>query len=591
MKKNFWRLIAALLAATTILSCAVSCGKGETPDTTETTTAADVETTTAVTEPAAEPGAPVKLAGEPVELTADFVLVCADNQNDAILILANTLKTKIKAKTGLSLSMGYISSPKEKEIVLGHHADRAACDPAYAAIGGSDYIVHTEGTKIVLGAWNKENMSAAADMLLEKALVKEGDRWMIYPYAVKAIGSVSVGTDLSQYRIVYSQGAGDYLKKTVVPHLQQELKERFGVDVPAVSDAEAPQEHEIVLGDTNRNTDTIQGYLNDGKKLTAYGHAIVPDGTRIYLLSKSDFALYGASTTLCEQATPEIGPDVFCLASEPWFSPAPDTNDAVELAAGADIRVMSYNILHPSWSNVVSNVPVTGRDMNVANILMYYMPDVVGLQEVNGSWHAALGDLLVETGMYAPACQKNNAKSYNMTTFLYNTQTVKLVEEYVLDLDKNSEIRVFSVAVFEKLSDGKRFVVTNTHPAPTGQAENYKRNFADMMRISAEQMEKYKDLPVIQTGDFNTKEQAAMYKTYLDTTGLKDAKYEADVLVRDYCTFSGWPNVAPKKGNANCIDHIFVNGKTDVKLFNVVIDHDVRNTSDHIPIYADIVLK
>lgn len=591
MKKNFWRLIAALLAATAILSCAVSCGKTETPDTTETTTAADVETTTAVTEPAAEPGAPVKLAGEPVELTADFVLVCADNQNDAILILANTLKTKIKAKTGLSLSMGYISSPKEKEIVLGHHADRAACDPAYAAIGGSDYIVHTEGTKIVLGAWNKENMSAAADMLLEKALVKEGDRWMIYPYAVKAIGSVSVGTDLSQYRIVYSQGAGDYLKKTVVPHLQQELKERFGVDVPAVSDAEAPQEHEIVLGDTNRNTDTIQGYLNDGKKLTAYGHAIVPDGTRIYLLSKSEFALYGASTTLCKQATPEIGPDVFCLTSEPWFSPAPDTDDVAELAAGADIRVMSYNILHPSWSNVVSNVPVTGRDMNVANILMYYMPDVVGLQEVNGSWHSALGDLLVETGMYAPACQKNNAKSYNMTTFLYNTQTVKLVEEYVLDLDKNSEIRVFSVAVFEKLSDGKRFVVTNTHPAPTGQAENYKRNFADMMRISAEQMEKYKDLPVIQTGDFNTKEQASMYKTYLDTTGLKDAKYEADVLVRDYCTFSGWPNVAPKKGNANCIDHIFVNGKTDVKLFNVVIDHDVRNTSDHIPIYADIALN
>jgi endonuclease/exonuclease/phosphatase family metal-dependent hydrolase len=178
-----------------------------------------------------------------------------------------------------------------------------------------------------------------------------------------------------------------------------------------------------------------------------------------------------------------------------------------------------------------------------------------------------------------------------MTTFLYNTQTVKLVEEYVIDLDKNSEIRVFSVAIFEKLSDGKRFIVTNTHPAPTGQAENYARNFADMMRISTEQMEKYKDIPVIQTGDFNTKEQSSMYKNYLAATNLKDAKYEADVLVRDYCTFSGWPNVAPKKGNANCIDHIFVNSKVEVKLFNVVIDHNVRNTSDHIPIYADIALN
>ena len=81
-----------------------------------------------------------------------------------------------------------------------------------------------------------------------------------------------------------------------------------------------------------------------------------------------------------------------------------------------------------------------------------------------------------------------------------------------------------------------------------------------------------------------------MYKTFMDTAGVKDAKYEADTLVRDYCTYSGWQK-APKAGNASCIDHIFVNDKTDVKLFNVVIDHDVPNTSDHIPIYADIALK
>ena len=177
-----------------------------------------------------------------------------------------------------------------------------------------------------------------------------------------------------------------------------------------------------------------------------------------------------------------------------------------------------------------------------------------------------------------------------MTTFLYNTQTVKLVEEYVIDLDTNSDIRVFSVAIFETLSDGKRFVVTNTHPAPPGQAENYARHFADLMRIAPEQMEKYKDIPVIQTGDFNTEEQSPIYKQYLEATNLKDAKYEADVLVRDYCTYSGWQE-APKPGNSYCIDHIFVNDKTDVKLFNVVIDHDVPNTSDHIPIYADITLK
>ena len=148
-----------------------------------------------------------------------------------------------------------------------------------------------------------------------------------------------------------------------------------------------------------------------------------------------------------------------------------------------------------------------------------------------------------------------------------------------------------SVAVFEKLSDGKRFIVTNTHPAPTGQAANYERNFADLMRIAGAELEKYKDLPVIMTGDFNTKEQASMYTEFMKTVGVKDAKYDAEVLVRDYCTFSGWPDVAPKKGNASCIDHIFINANADAKLFNVVIDHNVEDTSDHIPIYADIDLK
>ena len=579
--------LSAVLAACMMFGSLFSCGKAE--GTSDQTTVSDVagESTSAQVETIVEPGTPVKLGGEPIELTSDFVIVCADNQNDALLMLANSLKTKIKVKTGILLSMGYAGTVKDKEIVLGHGNTRAICDSAYNTIGGSDYVVYTEGTSMVLGAWTKVDLDAAAELFLEQALVQDGDRWLIYPYIVRSGSGVSMGTDLSQYRIVYPEGAGDYLKKTVVPHLQEELKKYYNVDVPAVSDTEAPIDCEIVLGDTNRSTDAIRAYLNDGKKLTAYGHAIVPDGSRVYLLSKSEFSLYNASTTLCEQAMPEIGPDVFCLRAEPWFSPAPDTDDVVELAEGADIRVMSYNILNPDWGG---NAIGLGRDKQAANIILYYLPDVIGVQETCGTWHKALQKYLVDTGMYAFACQKNNAKSYNMTTLMYNTQTVKLIEEYVIDLDKNSDIRVFSVAVFEKLSDGKRFVVTNTHPAPTGQAENYARNFADLMRIAADELAKHKDLPVIMTGDFNTKEQSAMYTNFMSAAGVKDAKYEADVLVRNYCTYSGWQK-APIKGNASCIDHIFVNDKTDVKLFNVVIDHDVANTSDHIPIYADIALN
>ena len=42
-----------------------------------------------------------RIVTDPIELTSDFVLVCADTQNDAILMLDNTLKTHITVKTGI----------------------------------------------------------------------------------------------------------------------------------------------------------------------------------------------------------------------------------------------------------------------------------------------------------------------------------------------------------------------------------------------------------------------------------------------------------------------------------------------------------
>ena len=135
-----------------------------------------------------------------------------------------------------------------------------------------------------------------------------------------------------------------------------------------------------------------------------------------------------------------------------------ETVDAPELTEGASLRIMSYNILHPDWSHV----PVTGRVDIVADILLYYMPDVAAIQEAGAKWHKALKPLLVDTGLYAPACRQSNAEGfiYCCTTFLYNPQTVSLVEEYIMDLDFRDAARVFSVAVFERLSDGARFVET-----------------------------------------------------------------------------------------------------------------------------------
>ncbi|MBR6184687.1 MAG: endonuclease/exonuclease/phosphatase family protein [Clostridia bacterium] len=266
-----------------------------------------------------------------------------------------------------------------------------------------------------------------------------------------------------------------------------------------------------------------------------------------------------------------------------------EAGDDPALAEGASLRVMSYNILHPDWSRI----PVKGRDEIVAEILLFYMPDVAAIQEAGAKWHKALAPLLTDTGVYAAACRQSNAEGFifNTTCFLYNPKTVVPIEEYILDLDFKDASRVFSVAVFERLSDGVRFVVTNTHPAPRDTPEKYARNMADLTAFAAETVQKYADLPVIMAGDFNTPEQSDLYLSFMRQAGVKDAKYEADALVRNYSTYFGF-RVAPNTENTDyCVDHIFVNDHIDVKLFSAVIDHDVQNASDHIPIYADLAFK
>lgn len=177
-----------------------------------------------------------------------------------------------------------------------------------------------------------------------------------------------------------------------------------------------------------------------------------------------------------------------------------------------------------------------------------------------------------------------------MTTMLYNKNTVKLVEEYVIDLDAGSDIRVFSVAVFQQLSNGEKFVAINTHPAPSSRGEEYTRHMNRITELVNETQDKYKNLPIIMTCDFNTKEQSQYYADFIINSGTKDAKYEAETLLNNYSTFCGL-NTRPNEGNANCIDHIFVNKRIGVKTFAAVIDYGVETLSDHIPICADIVLK
>ena len=249
---------------------------------------------------------------------------------------------------------------------------------------------------------------------------------------------------------------------------------------------------------------------------------------------------------------------------------------------------MSYNILHPEWSSYADNVPIKGRDTIVANMIKSYLPDVIGVQEACDEWQSSLNRLLVSTGYYKQACKKCNDNNINITTIYYNPKTVKPVKEYVLELEKNSARRVIAVAVFEKIADGKRFVVANAHPAPPSQSELYNENFEELTKHTTSELKKYTDIPFIILGDFNSIEIMPKFSEFIKQTGLKNTRKAAKKVVNDYGTYSEI-YADPPKSNFMSIDHILSNGNAPVEEFSVVIDHDVKNASDHLPIYADFL--
>lgn len=385
-----------------------------------------------------------------------------------------------------------------------------------------------------------------------------------------------IAPEILDYRIVYDADASDAVASDLAERLTNDLSWQLDL----VPDTMPSVKNEIVLGSTARNNDTVNAYLTGGTNaLGEFDYAVIVEAGKIYLVANSNAGLYQAADKLVELAADGT------ISDGVYLKDAYDTTDSAALADDSDIRVMSYNVLYSTEQLVEDRIG------NFLNIIGYYTPDVIGLQETsagsNGGWHEYIQDALVADGIYLKACKSSESVSGLMTTFLYNPDTVTLLDEYVIDLEEASQIRVLSVAVFERIADGQRFVVMNTHPAPYGSA-NYSPNLTALLAAAKTELGKYSDLPVIMVGDFNTKETVAEYNTIMSELGVTDAKYSADLMVRDYGSCPGFGVSSAEGGYV--IDHIFVNSNVDTKLYNIVIDHDVENTSDHIPIYADVKL-
>lgn len=555
--------------------------------------------TTALPEPAGELEVPVP--GEKIEVrigdsSTAYKLVRPDKDNTARTKILIDLNNYFKEIAGFSLTpmtdwhrAG--DALPEYEILLGN-ADRDETRDAMSRIGYDGFSVTKYGEKIVIAAHKREKLLEAVEYFKSGLSVTEenGKKVLWYKGENHTEDSDTAlnyffGTEapLESYRIVCDRS--DKKIAGACSDLQREIKSAFGVNVEIKDSISPAVDLEIIVGDCARPEArtslsglsgieyTIRVCGDNSTKIFIGG--LTPETTAVAVkrfISKFVNSLY-SNSIIMENNYSEL---------ELAYS----YQDSNVLAEGADIRIMSFNLLTELWD---LKLPIAGRDVIANDLIRYYSPDVVGLQEVSDGWHATLAKLFGSD--YKITDTRNGQGRTNFSTLAYNTAKTKMLDHGVTVFSKGNDtrLRLATWGYFEQISSGKKYIVVSTH-WDLGKNAEYQMIHSNEMAELVLDLGKRFGCPVITTGDYNSNENSDPYINYVMKTGYLDAKHNCDKVNR-YSTGTHSVGSSPNIGEGLlCIDHIF--GSTSVKFlyFNVLVDSFVNEASDHNPIYADIKL-
>ena len=390
--------------------------------------------------------------------------------------------------------------------------------------------------------------------------------------------------ELSNYVIVYKKGS-TALKKAAET-FQKYVKESYGVELPVVDDSTPETVYEFLIGNVNRSLATEYLQKEEAKNPVAYVTAV--KNKKLLFATQNDAIIERSIESFCKKYV--ASKDSFLLqmpVSFEEFNSAFDFADSTELAEGANLRVMSFNILSELFN---SQAVIEGRQLPVMAPIFTYMPDILGMQEVSDAWYIELDKLFGDT--YAIADRTHSNGVTNVCPLVYNTKTLKLVAHGTSPLPEvGTGRRTMSWGYFERKSDGARFVAINTHWNPGYDAEDKTDRVTQAQALATlvnTLKTKYK-CPVITTGDYNSFLTADAVKTYMANSGLLDACKSAKVVNRAFATAHDLGVNTPTAGKA--IDHIFASSDVELLYYNVLIDEFLVHASDHYPIYADIKLN
>ena len=535
---------------------------------------------------------------------AVYTVVYPNDASSMVLSAMRSFINKVEEVTGVTLPeksdyvrFGQSRDPDAKEILFG----RTSYDETKEILSGmyaDEYIMQAVGNKIVIVSTEDSYLLAAVNYFSKNLIMKnlegeKGSRTLYFePYHFMAEGADKVlnigGKPIQDYTIVYESTREGY--DAIAARMRDSISKFTGFTLPVVADSlKAEGECEILIGNTNRKMSS----KNYKKQVDLMTYKVVVEGHKLQVVCGGLF-----SARICVD---EMGVMFFAKRGSQindgvYLETDLKSNNVAALSEGADVRVMTANVLTSWWGEDTDPTipPAIQRAEIMAAMLMLYKPDVVGLQEAQTPLMNAMKPYLellkTQYGLEYSQLHESHQGKQNLTSVLYRSDVLSVGEKGIEVFSYWSggyHMRNISWTVFQK--GAKKFMVANTHWAWEDE-ERSGLSSAEHTAFIQEMTAKY-NFPIFSTGDFNAKHDSADLNNFLDGASaqcLQLQAKEAGVLIND-C--GGCNNVGTPRNGGNYIDHIIGNGSYTVLRYETVTGSMVHWLSDHSPQYADVVIN
>ena len=235
------------------------------------------------------------------------------------------------------------------------------------------------------------------------------------------------------------------------------------------------------------------------------------------------------------------------------------------------------------------------RKDNVAGMIRYYEPDIIGMQEV---LHSQLVDLTERLPRYTDVGvgRADGKMAGEYCSLFFKTDHFELLKEGNFSLSETplkfgvkgwdaAYERMATWAVLKDKATGQKFICVNTHLDNEGKLA--RKEGLKLVLVKAKELGG--GLPVIVMGDFNDTAESESIRI-MDRNGMKNTRGTAAVVYGPSWSFHdfGRLNMAERP----LIDHIYVSTPIDVNKYRVVNDTpEYGYLSDHNPVLVNITIK